>query len=112
MSLKVLLYKSVDVLFCISVPLVIFTVVMARPIVYLISGKEYEGAVFLLQIVAPLILIIGYEQILVMQALMPLKEDKVILKNSFIGALLGISLNVLLVPRWQGVGASCMLVVV
>ena len=103
---KSLLYKSVDVLFCISVPLVIFTVVMARPIVYLISGKEYEGAVFLLQIVAPLILIIGYEQILVMQALMPLKEDKVILKNSFIGALLGISLNVLLVPRWQGVGAS------
>ena len=43
---KSLLYKSVDVLFCISVPLVIFTVVMARPIVYLISGKEYEGAVF------------------------------------------------------------------
>ena len=103
---KSLLYKSVDVLFCISVPLVIFTVVMARPIVYLISGKEYEGAVFLLQIVAPLILIIGYEQILVMQALMPLKEDKVILKNSFMGALLGISLNVLLVPRWQGVGSS------
>ncbi len=28
---KSLLYKSVDVLFCISVPLVIFTVVMARP---------------------------------------------------------------------------------
>ena len=44
---KSLLYKSVDVLFCISVPLVIFTVVMARPIVYLISGKEYEGAVFI-----------------------------------------------------------------
>ncbi len=103
---KSMLYKSVDVLFCVSVPLVIFTVVMARPIVYLISGKEYEDAVFLLQIVAPLILIIGYEQILVMQALMPLKEDKAILKNSFMGALLGISLNVLLVPKWQSVGSS------
>lgn len=103
---KSLLYKSFDVLFCISVPLVIFTVIMARPIVYLISGKDYEGAVSLLQIVASLILIIGCEQILVMQALMPLKEDKVILKNSFMGALLGISLNVLLVPKWQGVGSS------
>ncbi len=40
---------------------------------------------------------------LVMQALMPLKEDKSYLKNSFIGALLEFLLNVLLVPRWQGV---------
>ncbi|MCD8318123.1 MAG: flippase [Paraprevotella sp.] len=103
---KTLLYKSVDVLFCISVPLVIFTIIMARPIVYLISGKEYEGAVVLLQIVAALILIIGYEQILVMQALMPLKEDKVILRNSFMGALLGVFLNVILVPKWQGIGSS------
>lgn len=103
---KELLYKSVDVLLGIAVPLVFFTVVMARPIVFLISGEEYEGAVLLLQIVAPLILIIGYEQILVMQALMPLKEDKVILRNSFMGALLGVSLNVLLVTKWQGVGSS------
>ncbi len=103
---KNMLHKSVDFLLCMSVPLVIFTVVMAKPIVYLISGEGYEGSVVLLQIVAVLILIIGYEQILVIQALMPLKKDKVILRNSFMGALLGISLNVLLVPKWQSVGSS------
>lgn len=103
---KVLLYKSTGILFSMSVPLAVFTIVMAHPIVLFIAGPGYEGAILPLQIVAPLILVIGYEQILVMQALMPLKEDKAILRNSFYGALCGVALNAWLVPEWGCLGSS------
>ena len=49
----------------------------------------------------PLILIIGYEQIIVIQILMPLKRDKAIFINSIIGASVGILLNILLVAFFK-----------
>lgn len=101
-----MLYKSVDVLLSFSVPLAIFTFIMARPIVHFIAGGEYEGAVLPLRIVSVLFFVIGYEQILVMQALMPMREDKVILKNSLLGALCGVMLNLLLVPKLESVGSA------
>ena len=110
-TFKYSLYKTVDLLFTISIPAFLFTVVMARPIIYLIAGYEYEGAIVPLQVVSALIFIIGYEQILAMQALLPLKKDHTILRISLMGALCGISLNLLLVPLYGCLGSSvCWLV--
>ena len=77
-----LLNKSLDILFACSLPLVIYSVIMAAEIIRLIAGEGYEGAVLPMRIVMPLIFIIGYEQILIIQTLMPLKKDKQILINS------------------------------
>ena len=87
---KNLLKKSVNLLFGFSIPLISFTMIFAKPIILLLSGKGYDGAITPMQIVMPLILIIGYEQILVIQTLMPLKYDKAILINSIVGACIGI----------------------
>lgn len=101
-----LLRKSVDILMSLSIPAIIYTVIYAQEIVLLIAGPGYEGAVLPMQIVMPLIFIIGYEQILVIQALMPLKKDGVILRNSIIGAIIGIILNVLLVSKFESMGSA------
>ena len=101
-----LLRKSVDILLALSIPAIIYTIIYAQEIVLLIAGSGYEGAVLPMQIVMPLILIIGYEQILVIQALMPLKKDSIILRNSIIGAVAGVLLNIILVGKLQSVGSS------
>lgn len=103
---KNLLKKSVNLLFGFSIPLISFTMIFAKPIILLLSGKGYDGAITLMQIVMPLILIIGYEQILVIQTLMPLKYDKAILINSIVGACIGILLNILLVSKYKSVGSA------
>ena len=59
-----------------------------------------------LTIISPLLFIIGYEQILVLQTLIPLEKDKLLLRNSFIGAGLGVVLNLIIVPLWGAVGAA------
>lgn len=103
---KLLLSKSYHVLFLFSFPIVVFSVVFAPEIIYVIAGKGYDGAVLPMRIVMPLILIIGYEQIGVLQVLMPLKKDKAIFFNSCIGAVVGIAANMFFVGFLQSVGSA------
>lgn len=103
---KRLTEKSKDVLFAIVMPLVVISVVFAPQIVFLISGKGYESAIIPMRIVMPLMFIIGYEQIIIVQILMPLKKDRAILINSILGASVGILMNVLLVSKLGSIGSS------
>lgn len=98
--------KSIKILFSFSFPLICFCSVYSDLIISSISGKGYELAVPCMQIIMPLIFIIGYEQILVIQILMPLKKDKAILANSIIGAMVGLLTNFLLVPYYVSIGSS------
>ena len=103
---KILLHRSVNILMMFCTPLVYFSVLFAPQIIAMLSGKGYEGAIIPMRIVMPLMMIIGYEQILVIQTLMPLKKDKIILVNSIIGALCGLFLNFMIVPAMEGIGSS------
>lgn len=103
---KVLVGKSTSLLFSFSLPLIIFCIIFAPQIILLISGPGYEGAVTPMRIIMPLMLVIGYEQIQVVQCLMPLKQDKTVMINSGIGAVIGVALNLILVPRLASVGSA------
>lgn len=98
--------KSVDVLFTVAIPIIFVSCVFSKEIIRILSGEGYEGAVVPMQIMMPLILIVGYEQVLIVQTLMPLKKDKLIFKNSVIGAVVGVLLNILLVGQLEAIGSS------
>ena len=103
---KILLRKSIDILLFFSIPLIIFSIVFAPEIINMISGKGYEGTIVTMRLSMPLILIIGLEQILIIQTLMPLKEDKIILRNSILGASVSLLLNICIVKSLQSVGST------
>lgn len=108
---KKYLTKSVEILFIFSIPVIIVTTIYAPIIIKIVAGEGYEGAALPMRIIMPLILIIGYEQIIIIQGLMPLKQDKAILRNSIAGALVGIILNVALVSSFKSVGSSIVWIV-
>lgn len=105
-SIKAYIQKSYAFLFSMTIPLVFFSTLNARGIVTLISGPGYEGAILPMIIIMPLLIIVGSEQILIEQVLMPIKKDKVVTFNSFVGAAIGILLNLLLVPTLKSVGSA------
>ena len=105
-ELKEAIDKSYDLLFLFCFPLLIWSTIFSPQIIELIAGKGYEGAIIPMRIIMPLMLIIGYAQILVIQILMPLKKDRIILLNSFIGAIIGILLNILIVGSLKSIGAA------
>ena len=96
----------VEIVFAIAIPLVILISIFSPNIIHLISGDGYEGAYTPLRIIALLILILGYSQVLVTQILMTIKQDKKLLLNSCFGACIGLLLNILLVNRFGALGAA------
>lgn len=103
---KIKINKSIDILLSTSIPLIIFMIILAPQIVYIVSGEGYEGAITPLRIITPLCFIVGYEQILIIQAMMPLKMDGAILFNSIIGAVLGVVLNIMIIPNLASIGSA------
>ncbi len=97
---------SIKILFAFAFPVVVFCVIYSDVIVEIIAGPGYEMAVPCMRMVLPLILVIGYEQILVVQILMPLKRDADILINSVIGASVGIITNILFVSQLLSIGSA------
>ena len=103
---KHLFNSSVQILVGITIPLIFFSEVFAPEIINLVSGKGYEGAIIPMRIILPLMLIIGYEQILIIQTLMPMKKDKAVFINASFGAVIGITANLVLVPQFKAIGSS------
>lgn len=101
-----LVRRSSSLLVSVAVPLAIACLMLAPEIVWAIAGEGYEGAVTPLRIMAPLIFVVGYEQILVIQTLMPARCDKLVCRNALIAAMLGIALNIAIVPRAMAAGSA------
>ena len=98
--------KSIDVLLLFSLPIIVISEVYAPEIIQIIAGNGYENAILPFRIVMPLMLVIGYEQIIVIQMLSPLQKDKAILINSCLGAFVALLLNIIIVPRLGSVGSA------
>ena len=103
---KRLTNKSYDLLFSFAFPAIIIAIVFAPQIVLIVCGPGYEGAITPLRLIMPLVLIIGYEQILILQVLLPLKKDNAIFINSIFGAVTGVLLNIILVKTYKSSGSA------
>lgn len=94
------------ILFLVGIPAVFLMQTLPADIVRVISGEGYEGAIVPMRIVAPMLLVAGLDQILIIQIMMPMKQDRQIFLNSAIGAAVGILLNLLLVKAAGARGSA------
>lgn len=105
-ELEEILKKTLNILFCIGIPIVIIGMICADNIIYIIAGAGYEGAVKPMQISMPLVLVIGLEQILIIQGLMPMKQDKSVMRGTIMGALLSVITNLIFTSLFASIGAA------
>ena len=98
--------KSIDFLLLFSIPLIVFFEVYAPTIIQIVAGSGYEGSILPMRILIPLVLIVGYEQIIIVQMLMPMGKDFPVLINSGLGAAVAIVLNLSLVHYLGSFGSS------
>jgi len=103
---KYLLSKSSNILFSYSIPFVLLFIVYAPEIINLYAGKGFEGAILPMQISMPLMIVIGYEQIIITQGLLPLDKNKAVLVNAIIGAFVGVVLSLIIVGKLKSVGST------
>lgn len=102
--------RSLKTLFTICFPLMALGMAGAPYWIAILSGPGYEGAVVPMQVIFPLLLVVGLAQILSVQVLMPQKKDRAILYASILGCVSGILLNYSLVGHYGAVGTAVVLV--
>jgi O-antigen/teichoic acid export membrane protein len=110
-SFNLTIQKSISFVTILTFPIIMCSVALAPQIISLIAGSGYEGVISCFRIIMPLIFIVGIAQILSNQVLMVLKKDKDFFIASLIGAIIGISLNLVLVPIYNEIGTSFVVVI-
>lgn len=103
--------KSFDILFGISIPLIIVSIFHSPQLINILSGTGFEGAVTPMRIILPLVIVVGVAQILAIQILVPMQKDKTILNASIIGAFVGLLCNIIFVKYLGATGTAIVLLV-
>ena len=105
-SFNKLVYKSVDVMFLISIPCAIGLSVLSEGVILLLSGTHYVQAIPVMRMMNPIIVIIGMGSLLGSQILIPMGKEKYTLISEIIGAVSNFTLNLILIPRFHAFGAA------
>lgn len=101
------LYKmAFQMLFFIAIPVVIYVEFLSPDIISIFAGKGFEPSILLMRGIMAQVLVIGIEQIIVLQLLIPMKQDKVVVKAGILGMITWTILTILLVPKLHGLGTA------
>ena len=82
-EIKQLANKSFAIICVLSFPIVFGIYVAAPFLIHLFAGDKFNGAVLALQLLAPLIIIIGMANIICLQLLAPMGKEKGIIANLY-----------------------------
>ncbi len=105
-KIKYLLSVSSSFVFFVSIPTVVCMVLVAPVFVRLFLGESFVGTVLPLQILMPLLLIIGFSNIAGLQVLVPFQKDAIFMKILMVGALVNFVINFLLISPFGATGAA------
>jgi len=97
---------SLHAVFVFAFPTMTFLMVAGPEMMHLLLGNGFEGAYLPMRIITPLVLIIGVEQIFVIQILLAMHKDSIVMRNCFYGAMISVIVNVLITAKLGAVGSA------
>lgn len=98
--------KAINFVFLVSIPLMLYFVFFAQEGIFFLSGEAYTGSILPMQIIMPTLLFIGLTNIMGIQMLVPLGQEKKVLYSVIAGAVVDVILNALLIPQFVSAGAA------
>jgi O-antigen/teichoic acid export membrane protein len=98
--------NAYDFIIDFAIPFAAFIFVNAYPIINIIAGHEYDRSVTDLQILAPLIFIIGFSNVFAMNILTPMGNDKYFLYAVIAGMSFSLLVTIPFIVYYSDLGAS------
>ncbi len=98
--------KAIHFVFLISFPMAVYFMIFAKEGIFFLSGDAYGGSIIPMQIIMPTLVLIGFTNIMGIQMLVPLGEEKVVLYSEIVGAVVDLALNAILIPTMASAGAA------
>jgi len=103
---RILIQKSYDFVLALAMPLTVGLIFISPSVILLLSGEGFAPAVLTSQIVASNILMVGLSGVMGAQVLYPLGKINIVVSCTFIGAIINVLLNVLLIPNYGHNGTA------
>nr|WP_315198939.1 flippase [uncultured Flavobacterium sp.] len=101
-----LIKKSINFHFFLSLPIALFIYLFSKDLILLFADERYLPAVLSTQILAPLIVIVGFANILILQILNTMRLEKFMLLSVITGSVTSLVFNFLLIPIYYHIGSS------
>lgn len=101
-----LISKSVNLTLALSYPMTIGMMVLCRPITIVFCGNEYEEAISILFLNAPVIIFISLTNLMGIQILYPMDKIRIVIWSVSGGAVINLVLNLVLLPKYGAFGAA------
>ncbi len=98
--------KAFELVAVISIPLMVYFIVMAKSSILVLAGNEYLSAVPAMKLVMPTLVLIGFSNLLGIQILIPMGKEMVVVRSEVIGAVINIIMNLLMIPQLGALGAA------
>lgn len=98
--------KALNAVLLFSLPCSIGLCLVARPVILVFCGINYESAISTMRIINPIIVAISLSSLIGVQIFMPLGKEKITLISVIIGACLNFCLNMLFIPKYGAFGAG------
>ena len=98
--------KSYHFLMFMAIPMTFGIILLARPITLCFCGADFMGAVAVVIITAPTIILIGQTNIIGIQILYPFGKVNTVIYSTLFAAIINVVLNILLIPSLKEVGAA------
>lgn len=101
-----LLRKSLNLTLCLSLPMLVGGVILAKPLILLFCGGEYVESAFVYRLDAPVIVLGCLSNLVAIQTLFTQGKNKIVVICVIIGAVVNIISNILMIPRYGAMGAA------
>lgn len=97
---------SFSIVFLLAPPLIAGGVILAPQIISILAGGQYTESILPMQLIMPLVMVVGLAQIWVIQVLLPMKKDRAVVLCAIASAVVGITANLILVNRMSFIGSA------
>lgn len=106
-AVRQLIYKCMRVLCMLACPITCGIVGVSSVFAPVFLGEGYEKVIVLLPIFGLLVLIVGFANVIGIAYLIPIGKQNVYTFAVVISAIVNLSLNLFLIPRFLSIGAAC-----
>lgn len=100
------LKKSLRFTLWAAIPFIVYFILFAGTGIRFLSGDGYTGAIVPMQITMPTLLFIGLGSVFGVQTLVPLGQEKIVLKSYIAAAVVDFIMNLIVIPKFQAKGVA------
>lgn len=97
---RLLINKALKVIISFGIPLSLFVLLLAHPIMMILGGEKFINSVFVIQVMAPVILIVSFAQIFVYLILSANRMDKQMVLLAITGMAVSLTINLTFIPHF------------